>query len=168
MGINKPWSPLPSGAIDPVTAVYVAISLCILGVSTGFIAGSINGITCIGRRSIIILVLKVLGGAWASREPLAGLSALVVVLWWDPVEESYGIAFPVLYTLLIILGREIIRGVEDVEGDRLYGIMTVAVRYGIRCAVILDCFACRCRHKLSALAPLWIQCILSHGGCAGR
>jgi len=44
---------------------------------------------------------------------------------------------PGLYAFLIILGREIYKGVEDVEGDRRHGVKTIAASLGVKPAVIM-------------------------------
>jgi geranylgeranylglycerol-phosphate geranylgeranyltransferase len=49
---------------------------------------------------------------------------------------SYGvILFPLGFAFVFVLGRELIKGAEDVEGDAQAGAATVAVRYGVQRAV---------------------------------
>ncbi len=42
---------------------------------------------------------------------------------------------PGVYAFLIILGREFIKGLEDIEGDAKYGVSTIANTYGVKAAV---------------------------------
>ncbi|MEJ2721160.1 MAG: UbiA family prenyltransferase, partial [bacterium] len=47
------------------------------------------------------------------------------------VNGYYGVvAFPVVFAFLFVLGRELIKSAEDVEGDAMAGASTVAVRFG--------------------------------------
>ncbi len=44
---------------------------------------------------------------------------------------------PGIYAFFIILGREVLKGLEDIEGDRAHGVSTIAVVYGVRPTLVV-------------------------------
>jgi len=44
------------------------------------------------------------------------------------------VLLPAAYAFLFVLGREVVKGIEDVEGDKRANIFTVAVKCGLPCA----------------------------------
>ncbi len=129
--VNRPLRPIPSGRVGRRGALNCGLVLFALGIllsiPIGLVAALIAGSTS---------VLLYLYSFSFKRRGLAG--NLVVSL-------STGLAFlygavaggrpsggtiPFIFAFLFHLGREILKDVEDVEGDRTAGAKTVPLRWG--------------------------------------
>jgi len=134
--ISKPWRPLASGKISLRTARFAALLLALSGLSLAF---AIN-VSCFIVAVFAVFMLYVYS-RWAKKAGLPGnllialLSLLVVVYGGLAAPNPPRALLPGIYAFLIILGREVLKGIEDIEGDRRYGVYTVAVRYGVRWAL---------------------------------
>jgi len=141
--INEPARPIPSGIIRPKEALICASILSAVGFATAFLT------------SVLCLFIATLGWIlsmfYVHKGKRTGLLGNFIV--------SVCIAFPFIYggfvvkrelnIILIVyaiiaflsnMGREITKGVVDIEGDRLNGIKTTAVLYGSRTAAVTAVF----------------------------
>lgn len=134
--INEPNRPIPSGAISPSRALAYGIALSVVGLT----ASAFTSIKCL---TLALLSIS-LSAAYTSCGKKKGLLGNMMV--------SGCIAIPFIYGALLIdklkisnilaastaflanTGREVTKGIVDVEGDRKYGINTIAVNYGNRIA----------------------------------
>ncbi len=138
--VNAPHRPIPSGVVTAREALVVALSLGILGEATAIL----TSVLCFLTATVIYLV-AVLYNAWIKKTGLLG-NLLV----------SVGVAAPFLYGMIVVdgavtfdvgvlalialvanMGREVVKGISDIEGDVKRGIQTVARRYGERAATKL-------------------------------
>ncbi|UCH84039.1 MAG: geranylgeranylglycerol-phosphate geranylgeranyltransferase [Candidatus Latescibacterota bacterium] len=130
--INKPRRPIPSGRLSPryVLTVYVLGTAVVTAAMVLFL-----------RPSLLILLLcwetaVFVYAAWAKRVTLLGNVVIAGVcssafLAGALITGDYAVvAFPVCFAFLFVLGRELIKGAEDIRGDSLAGAATVAVRFG--------------------------------------
>lgn len=139
--INEPRRPIPSGAVKPGEALAASIFLSVIGLVASWRTGTENlaiavmawltmaGYSTVGKRtglpgnimvSACIALPFVYGG---------------VMVGWDALSSSLlfsSIAF------LTCLGREVTKGIVDVEGDRASGVRTVAVSRGVKAAALLS------------------------------
>jgi geranylgeranylglycerol-phosphate geranylgeranyltransferase len=134
--INEPSRPIPSGAISPSQALAYAVALSIIGL----IASAFTSIRCF----LLALISVSLSTVYNSRCKKTGLLGNMMV--------SGCIAIPFIYGAFLVdrlkvsnllaastaflsnTGREVTKGIVDTEGDRKYGINTIAVKYGCRMA----------------------------------
>ncbi len=134
--INEPSRPIPSGAVSAPRALAYAVALSIMGL----IASAFTSIRCL----LLALISATLSTVYNSRGKKTGLLGNMMV--------SGCIAIPFIYGALLVdrlkmsnllaastaflsnTGREVTKGIVDVEGDGRYGINTVAVKYGGRMA----------------------------------
>jgi geranylgeranylglycerol-phosphate geranylgeranyltransferase len=131
--INKPRRPIPSGRLSP------AYTLRLYGASTVIVTAA--AIAALPPRIVVFVLaweaLLFLYGRFVKRTMLAGnvlvaavaSSAFVAgaLLAGDPGRA----AFPVLFAFVFILGRELVKEAEDLEGDRAAGAPTIAVVFGV-------------------------------------
>lgn len=136
--INEPDRPLPSGEVKVSTAKAFSILLLVLGLSFAlFTKKTLN--------FVLALMALVFAIAYNFVLKRTGLLGNVVVSLLVALPFMYGAflcseQFEVTLVVLLItaflanLGREVQKGVVDLEGDVKRGIRTVAGRYGVKVA----------------------------------
>ncbi|UCE43518.1 MAG: geranylgeranylglycerol-phosphate geranylgeranyltransferase [Candidatus Bathyarchaeota archaeon] len=141
--INEPDRPIPSGAVSPKGALIFALALSIIGFVAA-IGTNFPSVSCFVIAAIawIVSVTYVTKG---KRTGLVGnllVSTCVVVPF---VYGSFAIQEPrlsiVIFTTIAFFsntGREIVKGIADVEGDRSQDVGTIAVLHGERTAAIVS------------------------------
>lgn len=143
--INKPERPIPSGRISRKNAYYYSISL--------FIISSILGFYINVNAGLIAVFSSILMFLYASKLKKAGLignfvvsflTGLTFILGGFVVEQySYSVDYVVLsgylafYAFLMTFSREIIKDMEDLEGDKLEGSNSFPIKYGKKISSIL-------------------------------
>ena len=141
--INAPDRPLVIGTVKVREAVIFGISTLCLGLFFSYVIG--GDVFCLALCAVIVSMLYnvgikkygflgnlivafstalpfIYGGVLASEE----LMYLPTRIWY-----VFFIAF------LATLGREVLKGIVDMEGDRRVGVKTIAVVFGTRAAVML-------------------------------
>ncbi len=131
--INMPHRAIPSGLITPKQAMIYALILYVIGILTALV---IDILACI--IASIGAFLLFLYAAYFKRTGFVG-NLLVSILTAIPfifggiITESYEtLIYPALFAFLLILGREIIKDIEDVRGDKLENVQSLALRYGVK------------------------------------
>jgi geranylgeranylglycerol-phosphate geranylgeranyltransferase len=134
--INRPEKPLPSGVIKPPHAIILGFTACGLGLAA---AASLNASSLLIALLALLLMLY-----YNTRGKRTGLLGNVVVSTCIGLPFIYGGAAvgKITFTLLLFslisftanLGREVTKGIVDIEGDRVGGVRTVAVQYGPKVA----------------------------------
>ncbi|MEM3380802.1 MAG: UbiA family prenyltransferase [Candidatus Bathyarchaeia archaeon] len=130
--INRPEKPLPSGIIKPPHAIILGFIACGLGLAA---AASLNASSLLIALLALSLMLY-----YNTRGKRTGLLGNVIVSICIGLPFIYGGAAvgKITFTLLLFslisftanLGREVTKGIVDVEGDRVGGVKTAAVQYG--------------------------------------
>jgi geranylgeranylglycerol-phosphate geranylgeranyltransferase len=134
--INRPHRPIPSGRLDYINAFKLGGGLLILGVGFSFYL-----MPSLGMIALTIAALLWMYSLWLKRTVLLGnfaisfCGAMAFIYGAAAVENPTGGMYPAGFAFLIHLGREIIKDVEDVAGDRLCGAMTLPVVMGNRSAL---------------------------------
>jgi geranylgeranylglycerol-phosphate geranylgeranyltransferase len=139
--INKRRRPLVTGTLSVTAAKRAAIVFLALAV----LSSSISGLLSL----LYVSVYAALGYAYSTRLKKRGIIGNVAVAASVAAPFPYGAllsgqgpdAFVALATgsaFCSALGREVLKGIPDVEGDRRAGNNTIAVRYGSNAASILS------------------------------
>ncbi len=132
--INKPWRPIPSGVVTPIEALYIAILTTIVGIIVSFLLSPLNGIIAF-MASILAYIysIKLKKVLLIGNIIIASLTGLAIIFGGVLGSIENGIELlqlnaiiASLYAFLLNLGREFLKGIEDVEGDRKFGIKTIA------------------------------------------
>jgi len=133
---NKPYRPLPAGRVTRRAAQVQAIVLLVLGSALGAVIGALP--LAVATSTAVVLYVY----SWRlKRTPLWGnlavslATALAFVYGGLAVRRPGAALIPACFAFLFHLGREIIKDIEDMEGDRLEGAMTLPIRYGPRRAL---------------------------------
>ncbi|HIQ24305.1 MAG TPA: hypothetical protein EYH50_04570 [Pyrodictium delaneyi] len=139
--VAKPWRPLVSGTVQPNVARILAYIFFLLG-----IIASTNLGPCVAVFVIVNVLLLHEYSRWVKKTGFIGnivvaLNSAATVLFGGLVRSvelgavvPYAVLLPAVYAFLLVLGREVVKGIEDVEGDKHVGISTVAVKCGVVCA----------------------------------
>ncbi len=127
--LNQPHRPLPSGLLSILQARMLAIFLFLLGIGCGFFINSEIGIV-----SLVTSVLLYLYAKEYKKSGLVGnmlvslLTALPFIVGGLLVSsELIYYLIPSIFAFLLILGREIIKDIEDVPGDQLENVKSLAI-----------------------------------------
>jgi geranylgeranylglycerol-phosphate geranylgeranyltransferase len=137
--VNEPSRPLPSGLIKPKQALVFAFFLTAVGFAFAYLTSILSLII-----AIIAWTISVTYTTIGKRSGLPGnflVSACVAVPFiYGSVavvnEVKLNVLFFVLLVFLSITGREITKGIVDVQGDKQQNVMTLAVTHGEKTAAI--------------------------------
>jgi geranylgeranylglycerol-phosphate geranylgeranyltransferase len=129
--VNRPSRPLPAGRVPRWVALPLAGLLAGAGIATAARVGPGHGLvalTVVGLLALYSLALK--GTVLWGNLLVAGLAAAVFP-FGATAAGAWGRSWvPAGFALLFHLGREIVKDMEDVTGDRAGRAGTVAVRWG--------------------------------------
>ncbi len=137
--INKPKRPIPSGLISGKLALYLYIFIT----STGIILSNFLGLFpfLISLSSSILIFLY---SFRLKRIPLFGnfivafLTGLAFIFAGSIAKNIKEAIIPMIFALLINFAREIIKDIEDIEGDMKAGINTFPITAGIKKSIMLS------------------------------
>jgi geranylgeranylglycerol-phosphate geranylgeranyltransferase len=120
--INRPHRALPSGRMTVRQAwMYVAF-LSLIGVLFAWLNGPLG--------TVIVVVFLLVGYAYAAKVKELGIAGNLVAAIYIPIPS---ILF-FITAFMILQARETIKGAEDVEGDKLRDVRTIARVYGYNAA----------------------------------
>jgi len=143
--VNEPNRPIPSGLIKPEEALLFASILTVIGFLAAFLTNTANTICFLcfltALASWMISVVYVTAG---KRTGLLGnflVSTCVAIpfVYGSIVVTNTVELNVVLFASMAFLsntGREITKGIVDVQGDKIRNIQTLAVHYGERTAAV--------------------------------
>jgi len=135
---NEPNRPIPSGLIKPRDALIFAAILSMLG----FVAAYLTNTSCL----VTAIIAWIVFAAYTTVGKKSGLPGNLLVSTCVAIPFIYGMAIVAEVKLNVLLfasmaflsntGREITKGIVDVEGDATANVKTLAVRYGEKKAAI--------------------------------
>lgn len=135
--INRPNRPIPSGKISGVTAYRASIALFATGIIVSYFVGDwqIPLIIAVFNTALLYFYAKSLKRkVFVGNLSVAYLSGSTFLFGGS----AYGMegikvtAVLFLLSMLATLAREIVKAIEDIEGDRKDGAVTLPVRIGER------------------------------------
>lgn len=130
--VNKPQRPLPSGKLKPVAVRNFAVLLFCIGPLLG---GFINMTAFAIAMSASVLLFFY--SSYFKRTVLWGnfivsyFSALAFIYGGVAVGRVKITVIPAAFAFFFHFGREILKDIEDMEGDRLENANTFPVRFGL-------------------------------------
>ncbi len=143
--INRPNRPIPSDSIS----LKQAKVLFILTFSIGVILAILHSILFnLGYMNIILAVIFGLIGwvyaAWGKKQGfigniIVGISFSIGLIYGAILNSSIipvYIFYFFLTSFFLLISREIVKGCEDIEGDKEEGVKTLAIKIGIKKAII--------------------------------
>jgi geranylgeranylglycerol-phosphate geranylgeranyltransferase len=131
--INKPLRPLPSDKIKIKEAYALYFIFIVLSI---FISALVN------EKALAIVLISILilffYSKYLKRVPIIGnitiaiLTGLVFIFGGIAVENPAAAIIPAVFAFLINLIREIVKDMEDVEGDKRAGVITFPIKFGFQ------------------------------------
>ncbi|MDI6882227.1 MAG: UbiA family prenyltransferase [Methanothermobacter sp.] len=136
--INRPQRPIPSGRIRRGIAGAYGIGLFILASALGFYLGPLPGFIVVGSSLLMIYYAHTLKRkCFIGNLVVSFLTGLSFVFGGLIVGETVKAAYIGFYAFLMTMAREIIKDMEDIEGDKMEGATTLPIKYGHRIASII-------------------------------
>jgi len=135
--INKPWKPLPSGEADPNATMILSLTLLAIAIGINIYINTPALLTALvyGLASYIYSYLR---RAWWSQLIVAFSTTAPVIYGYfasnTPREYMW---FTLLYSTTIFLAsiaREVVKAIQDMEGDKLHNYQTIPLKYGVETA----------------------------------
>jgi len=136
--VNEPGRPIPSGRVTPGEAMALTAALSAVGLGASYMISWST--TLVAAFSWVVMMLY---SAWGKRTGFPGnlMVSACISLPFIYGGIITGSVFPSLYFSLMAFlsntGREVTKGIVDVEGDRGAGVNTVAASKGSRAASLV-------------------------------
>jgi geranylgeranylglycerol-phosphate geranylgeranyltransferase len=135
--INKPYRPIASGLIDPKSAHFVALIFLITGIILSIWIPFPGILMASGSAGLLYLysyrLKRIVLWSNITVAFIVGLAFVYGGLAVGRVGKGLVIG---LFAFLYHLGREILKDIADMEGDRSQGVITLPIRYGLQKARI--------------------------------
>jgi geranylgeranylglycerol-phosphate geranylgeranyltransferase len=133
--INRPDRPIPSGRIQRKTALYIAISLFVVGILLSLLLGPLCLFLAIVNSWLLIFYASTFKRMVLIGNLVVGYLAGSTFLFGGALEifNGMGIRSNVVLFLLAILvtmAREIVKDIQDIEGDSKAGATTLPIIVG--------------------------------------
>jgi geranylgeranylglycerol-phosphate geranylgeranyltransferase len=154
--VNRPRRPIPSKRISPIRAFYYALILFVAGC---LLAGLVNQL-CLAMAALNSILLFLYARSFKAT-PLAGNVCVAFLigsafLFGGAAAGLAGLQanlIPFLLSFLATMSREIMKDVEDMEGDRLGGARTLPILAGEKLSAALAAAFALAAVVLSYFAP---------------
>ena len=156
--INEPHRPIPQGEITPKEALASALILTIIGFAAALFTNPPNTL-------IISTIAYIISITYITKGKATGLPGNFLVSASVVIPFIYGgftvgnVEIPIfLFAAIAFLsntGREITKGISDIEGDKSHNINTIAVSYGEKKAAAIAMIFSLIAVILSLLPWLW-------------
>ena len=137
--INKPARPIPSGQMKRRSALIFAVTLFVIGAVLGlFVNWPAFAVACIVSVLLVLYTLKLRRLLLVSNILIGILTGLTFISGGIAVGAIGGAAIPAIFAFLFTAGREVIKDIQDVKGDSLSGLPSLAVKWGQRRAMYVS------------------------------
>jgi len=136
--INKPQRPIPSGRISRKNAGIYSALLFIVGIIVAFYINFLLGMIAFLSSLLMIYYAYSLKKALIiGNLTISFLTGLCFVFGGIAVGEIIASIYIGFYAFLMTMAREIVKDMEDVEGDKKEGAKTFPIIYGMKSSSIL-------------------------------
>lgn len=139
--INKPERPIPSGRIALKTALIYSTLLFVVGIILAFSINLLLGIVALLSSILMVFYARDLKTkCLIGNLSISFLTGLCFVFGGIAVGQIIISIYLGFYAFLMTMAREIVKDMEDMEGDREEGATTLPLVYGTRTSSIIAAF----------------------------
>lgn len=136
--INKPERPIPSGRISLKIALIYSISLFVMGIVLAFLINLLLGMIAFLSSILMIFYARDLKTkCLIGNLSISFLTGLCFVFGGIAVGQIMVSIYLGFFAFLMTMAREIVKDMEDVEGDKLEGANTLPILHGMRISSVL-------------------------------
>lgn len=131
--VNEPKRPIPSGAVKPQEALVFASVLSTIGLVAAYLTSFSCLLTAVIAWVVFVAYTTVGKGSGLPGNFLVSICVAIPLVYGSIVATDAVQLYVWLFALIAFLsntGREITKGIVDVEGDRSRNVKTLAVRFG--------------------------------------
>ncbi len=144
--LNKPYRPIPSGRVTPQEALILSASLFITGVLTSMCLGPYTISFVLANTFLVFLYsykVKEMGFIGNVVVSLEGaftivLGALAAAEEVGNVNLTYLSLLPALYAFVLLLGREVVKTIEDYKADEVRKVRSLPRVVGVKKASLIS------------------------------
>jgi geranylgeranylglycerol-phosphate geranylgeranyltransferase len=139
--INRPERPIPSGRIALKTAGIYSLVLFALAIATGFFIGLIPGLIVFSSSLLMVYYAYDLKSrCLIGNMSISFLTGLSFVFGGVVVGELMISIYLGVFAFLMTMAREIVKDMEDMEGDKAEGATTLPIVYGKKVSAYVAAF----------------------------
>lgn len=136
--VNRPDRPLPRGAVSPSAALILWLVFSLLGISLNvFLDWTALCITAFAVAVLFLYSARLKGTVLAGNLVVAFMTGLAFVYGAEVAGHPERAVLPAVFAFLINLGREIVKDVEDMQGDLHGKAITFPLKFGVRKSQLL-------------------------------
>jgi geranylgeranylglycerol-phosphate geranylgeranyltransferase len=130
--VNKPRRPLPSGrmSVRAASVLYITATALITAGAYSFLPPRVFALICLWQLALYVYARRVKRIFVAGNLLVTLVTSSVFLAGALVAENAAAAAVPVAIAMAFILSRELVKGLEDVEGDRAAGVATAAIVVG--------------------------------------
>lgn len=137
--INKPLRPIPSGKIGKKSALVFSIFLFVLGTTLGLLVSLVAfAVAVLVSLILVFYTFKLRENPLIGNISIGILTGLTFISGGIAVESIKGSIIPAIYAFLFTTGREIVKDIQDVKGDKRSGMTSLAIELGEKKAVYVS------------------------------
>lgn len=139
--INKPQRPIPSGRISLRNALIYSIALFVIGIIIAFAINLLLGMIALLSSFLMIYYARDLKTkCLIGNISISFLTGLCFVFGGIAVNQIMVSIYLGFYAFLMTMAREIVKDMEDLQGDKEEGATTLPIVYGKKTSSIVAAF----------------------------
>jgi geranylgeranylglycerol-phosphate geranylgeranyltransferase len=141
--VNEPKRPIPSGIIKPTEALVLAFLFTVVGFSAAYLTGMLCLLTSVIAWFIVVAYTTVGKRSGLPGNFLVSICVAIPFVYGSIAATGTVMLKVMLFAVIAFLsitGREVTKGIVDLQGDKLQNVKTLAVRYGERSAAAAAVF----------------------------
>ena len=137
--VNKPSRPIPSGRVEKRSVLVFAIALFVTGTALGlFINWLAFSVACVVSALLVLYNTRLRRMLLVGNVVIGLLTGLTFISGGIAVGSIAGAFIPAVFALLFTAGREIVKDIQDVEGDKITGLVSLPTKWGSRGAMYVS------------------------------
>jgi geranylgeranylglycerol-phosphate geranylgeranyltransferase len=129
--INKPKRPLARGALSRTHAFRYWLALNLVALATSLLLTSLNFLMAVFTIPMLYIYSRYFKRMlFIGNLTISALVSLGFLYGAASTGNVQNVVYPTVFSFLLNLGREMLKDLEDVEGDKALGATTIPIRFG--------------------------------------